>query len=74
MMLPLADDLCRRPRFRKLAMQDQTVDGSKLKPRESAAMIRAFATTPVFKRFLAEIGGGAGLSELDRVLVPVTIL
>lgn len=75
MMLPLADDLCRRPRFRKLAMQDQMVDGSKLKPRESAAMIRAFATTPVFKRFLAEIGSsGAGLTELDQVKVPVTVL
>ena len=66
--------LARRPRWRKLTLRDQMVDGSLVPPREAADMTRRFAATPVFKRFLGEIGTPPGLVGLDAVDVPVTVL
>ena len=71
---PILDEFYRRPRARRWALRDQMVHGERLRPDEAAGLTRAFARTPVFRRFLKEIGSGEGLEELERVTVPVTIL
>ena len=71
---PRLESLARRPRYRRFSLRDQMVDGSRVPPREAADMTRRFAATPVFKRFLGEIGTPPGLVGLDAVDVPVTIL
>lgn len=74
-VLARAEELLRRPGFRRLAFRDQMVDGGLVPPAEALDLMRAFAETPVFKRFLGEIGSdGSGLHDLDEVRVPVTIL
>ena len=69
-----APALCRRPRFRALAMRDQMVHGARLTPQEALTLIRGFAATPVFWRFWREIGTPPGLEDLETVDVPVTVL
>ena len=71
---PWVDDLVRRPRFRRLALADHFVHGERVSPAETAAIIRAFARTPVFERFVGEIGRPPGLEGLETVRVPVTLL
>lgn len=70
---PRLDRLYRRPRFRRQALVDQMVHGERVPAREAADMSRRFAQTPVFDRFLAEIGTAPGLQGLDRIDVPVTV-
>ena len=71
---PRADALCRRPRYRRVALRDQMVDGARLRPQEAADLMHDFVATPVFRRFLGEIGSGEGLADLDRIDVPVTVV
>ena len=71
---PILDELYRRPRARRWALRDQMVHGERLRCDEAVSLTRAFARTPVFRRFLGEIGSGSGLDELERVTVPVRIL
>lgn len=68
------DRLCRRPRFRRYVLADQMADGACVPPREVADMTRRFVATPVFDRFLAEIGTAPGLEGLEAVDVPVTVV
>lgn len=73
-ILPLAPELCLRPRFRRFAMRDQMVHGERLTPGEALTLISGFARTPVFWRFWREIGSPPGLEQLESVDVPVTVL
>ena len=72
-ILPLAPELCRRPRFRHLAMRDQMVAGER-DARRGLTLIDGFARTPVFWRFWREIGTPPGLEDVETVDVPVTVL
>jgi pimeloyl-ACP methyl ester carboxylesterase len=72
--LPVAESLFRRPRIRRLAFRDQMVDGGRMRPHEAYDLMRAFVLTPVFRRFLRELGEGDFLQDLERVRVPVTVL
>lgn len=72
---PLSAELNKRPRYRRMALRDQMVDGARVPPRDAYELTRAFVDTPVFARFLREIREGeGGLADLDRITVPVTIL
>jgi pimeloyl-ACP methyl ester carboxylesterase len=73
---PWAEELNRRPRYRKLALRDQMVDGSRVPPRDAYELTKAFVDTPVFHRFLREIGDDRAvtLEDLDRIDCPVTVL
>lgn len=63
------------PRFRRVALRDMMVNGSRLPAAESTAMTRAFAATPVFATFLdAAAVGHRALRDLDRVRVPTLIV
>ena len=73
-IMPMARELCLRPRFRQLAMRDQMVHGSRLSPQEALTLLDGFARTPVFWRFWREIGATPGLEALETVDVPTTLL
>jgi pimeloyl-ACP methyl ester carboxylesterase len=60
------------PAYRRVALRDMMVDGSRVSPEDSLAMARAFAGTPVFERYLAD-DVDRQLRDLDRISVPTTI-
>jgi pimeloyl-ACP methyl ester carboxylesterase len=69
-----AHRLARSRAFRRFALRDQMVEGALVSSDEAARMIRDFVRTPVFRRFLAQVGTAPGLVGLESVDVPVTIL
>ena len=71
----MAARLASSPVVRRLALRDMMVDGSRPSGEESAAMIAAFAATPVFGAYLDDAAlAGRELRDLDQVQVPTTIL
>lgn len=71
--IPQVDRMTRSAAFRRVAFRDQMVDGRRVPPGDAAQMMRYFVATPVFRRFLADVGTPPGLQGLDAVDVPVTI-
>ena len=60
--------------FRRIALRDMMVDGSRVPAADSTAMMDAFARTPVFGEYLDAAGAGEReLAGLEAIDVPVTI-
>jgi pimeloyl-ACP methyl ester carboxylesterase len=72
-IMPLLDELCRRPGFRRWALADQMIHGDRTSPQEARTLITGLARMPLFWRFWREIGTPPGLEHLETVDVPTTV-
>jgi pimeloyl-ACP methyl ester carboxylesterase len=68
----LVDRLARSEAFRAIALRNQMLNGARISARDSAAMMRDFAQTPVFEDYL-EQARARQVEGLERIDVPVTI-
>lgn len=60
--------------FRRVALRNQMINGSRVSAAEGTAMTAAFAETPIFAPFLDHIAAGERrLEGLDAIDVPVTV-
>ena len=61
--------------YRRIAMRDMMVDGSRVPAADHAATTEAFASTPVFGAYLDAVAAGERkLEGLEAIDVPVTIV